>query len=259
VVVRKGALVIVRLLLIVAWITPALFGCGPGQMVFPGAAAPCGDDDDSTNQPPDAPTVTIEPAEPTGADDLVCVITAPSTDPDGDEVTYAYSWAVGDSPTNLSSDTVVGEYTGDGQEWTCTVVPTDGTAEGPPGEATIAISGNEFRQIQSLSGGPSSVDCPDCDYAFDVTYTTVSVTGSCSTSCSVLFPDGAYSMGYSSAYSMIVRYFSYHGEAVWYPWYYADVDDTHIDFWWDGYGYSSYGYWDMDGDTLTGQAVNEEP
>ena len=97
------------------------------------------------------------------------------------------------------------------------------------------------------------------DYAFDVTYTTVSVTGTCSASCYILFPDDVYPMGYSPSYGMLVLYFDYHGEVFWYPWYYAEVDGNHIDFWWDGYGYSSSGYWDVDGDSMTGQAVNEEP
>jgi hypothetical protein len=251
----------IRSLAVLASMSLTLTACNPGQMVFPGAGASCGDDDDheSNNQPPDAPTVTIDPAEPTGTDDLVCVIAEPSTDPDGDEVAYSYSWSVHGSPTNLGTDTVPGEYTGSGDEWTCTVVPSDGVDEGPPAVATIHIGANEFQQIQSLAGGPATVPCDSCDYAFDVTYTTVSVIGACSTSCYVLFADDTYSMGYSSGYGMLVLYFDYQGEAFWYPWYYADVDGSHIDFWWDGYGYSSYGYWDIDGDSMTGQAVNEEP
>lgn len=251
----------VRNLVTVIGLALGLTACGPAEMVFPGAGEPCADDDDSssTNHPPEAPTVTIDPAEPTGADDLVCVIAQPSTDPDGDEVTYGFSWTVHGSPTNLTSDTVPGDYTGAGQEWTCTVTPDDGVDLGPAGVATVAIGANEFRQVQSLGGGPTEVVCDSCDYAFDVTYTTVSVTGACSTSCYVLFADDTYAMGYSPAYAMLMLYFSYHGEAFWYPWYYAQVDGSHIDFWWDGYGYSSYGYWDVDGDTMTGQAVNEEP
>jgi len=237
-----------------------LTACGPGRVVAPGGLAPCDDDDVAIdNEAPLAPTVVIEPAEPTGADDLSCVIVEPSTDPDGDEVTYAYSWTVGGSPTNLSSDTVPDEYTGSGDEWVCTVVPSDGIAEGPPGEATIAIGANVFQQIQSLGGVTTEVPCDGCDYAFDVTYTTVSVTGTCSASCYILFPDDVYPMGYSPSYGMLVLYFDYHGEVFWYPWYYAEVDGNHIDFWWDGYGYSSSGYWDVDGDSMTGQAVNEEP
>ena len=67
-------------------------------------------------------------------------------------------------------------------------------------------------------------------------------------------------MAYSSVAGMIMLYRAdYYGGYVWYPWYYATLNGSHIEFIWDGYGYTSSGYWDIDGDTMTGQAVNAEP
>jgi len=256
--------------LVGAWtlVACSLGGCANGRFVWE-PPAECDDDDvaaddnsatPTDNQPPTAPVIAIEPAEPQAGEDLTCVIVEPSTDPDGDEVAYAYAWTAHGLDTNLTADTVPGAYTQQGEEWSCTVVAADGQAESPPAVATITIGVNVFEQVQSLSGGPSSVICEECEYTFDVTYTTISVEGVCSATCWVLYEDGTYPMGYSSAAGMILVYRAdYYGGYVWYPWYYATLSGSHIDFVWDGYGYTSSGYWDIDGDTMTGLAINEEP
>ena len=111
---------------------------------------------------------------------------------------------------------------------------------------------------QSLAGVSSSVPCPSCDFAFDVTYTTVSEIGVCSFGCGVYLSDGVYPLGYMSYYGFIALYISYPPYAGWYAWYYASAAGPHIDFYWNGSGYSQYGYWDIQGQTMTGKAVNLE-
>ncbi len=85
------------------------------------------------NERPSAPSLSIGPTSPTGGlDDLYCQITLPSTDPDGDSVSYTFSWTVdgagftGASSTTYTDDTVTGSNTSAGENWTCSVVADDG-------------------------------------------------------------------------------------------------------------------------------------
>ena len=219
-----------------------------------------GDDDSGDNLPPSAPGVTIQPEEPSGGDALTCQVVDPAVDPDGDALTYRYAWLVHGNPTNLVSETVPADYTSQGDEWVCEVVAHDGQMDGPPGSASVTIGFNEFELVQSLEGGPASIPCPDCDFTFDVVYTTVSQTGSCDALCGFTFPDGVpIPMGFDESYGMIMMFISYYGYEGWYGWYYAYPSDDLIEFGWYGYGYTQQGYWDVDGDQMTGLAINSEP
>ena len=78
-----------------------------------------------------------------GEEDLVCSITAFSTDADGDSVDYTYDWYVNGglsqqtyANTTDLSDTFLASGVSLGT-WTCAVTPNDGTDDGIPGEATI--------------------------------------------------------------------------------------------------------------------------
>jgi hypothetical protein len=240
-----------------------LAGCNSGTMPLQldddDDDASAGDDDTSGNQPPGAPVIAISPEDPTGADDLTCEIVTPAVDPDGDEVAYAYSWIVNDSPTNQASSTVSGDYTSEADAWSCTVVPSDGLAEGPSASASVTVGHNVFELVQELSGAAAADPCPDCEFTFDITYTTLSQTGSCSATCGFLYPDGVHTFGYSSVQGMVMVYFSYYDYSGWYGWYYATFDGARVDFYWNGHGYTQGGYWDVDGETMTGLAINSEP
>lgn len=215
-----------------------------------------GGDDDGDNQPPTAPAVAIDPAAPEGADDLTCTITEPATDPDGDALTYAYAWTVDGTGTNQSAELLSGDYTEAGEQWACEVRAHDGTAEGPPGTAAVTIDQNEFLQEQALAGVPATDECPECDFTFDVTYTTTLVEGSCSVLCDYLFADGVYTLGFSSTQGMVMIYWTGYG---WNGWYYASLTDDRVDFHWYGKGYTQQGYWVLDGENMTGMAFNSEP
>jgi len=107
----------------------------------------------SGNQPPTAPTVTIEPPGPGVGDDLLCIAEG-SVDPEGGEVVYAFEWDLDGAPSGHASDAVSHEETDSGEEWTCTATPEDeqGLA-GPAGSATVVID-NELPSYTSAVLGP---------------------------------------------------------------------------------------------------------
>jgi len=103
-----------------------------------------GDDDDSAapppaSSPPGAPELSILPADAGGQDDLHCVITAASTDAQGDEISYSFSWLVDSSDAGNSSNYVPASMTTFGQEWTCRAVPRDDGGAGPAGIAVLTV------------------------------------------------------------------------------------------------------------------------
>ena len=85
------------------------------------------------NDRPSAPSLSIGPTSPVaGLDDLYCQITLPSSDPNGDSISYTFTWTVdgteftGTSTTTYTDDTVPGSATSPGENWTCLVVANDG-------------------------------------------------------------------------------------------------------------------------------------
>jgi subtilisin len=96
-----------------------------------------------SNSAPSAPEVAISPASPLTADDLVCNITKPSTDPNSDTVTYSYAWSKnGTTQNGLITNTVAASYTQKGDKWQCTVTPNDGFVDGPSGTSAEVTIGN---------------------------------------------------------------------------------------------------------------------
>lgn len=91
------------------------------------------------NRAPGTPAVAITPAEPGDDDDLSCVVTTESIDPDGDAVTYTYAWSLDGEDAGLTTPTVAAGLTSATQEWTCTVTPTDGSLTGDAASSTVTI------------------------------------------------------------------------------------------------------------------------
>ena len=95
---------------------------------------------DTNNHAPFAPSVAITPSLPATGDDLSCVITTPSTDPDGDEVSYSYQWYKDEElQSELTSNIVGAEHTNVGEVWKCVVTPNDGTEDGESARAEVTI------------------------------------------------------------------------------------------------------------------------
>jgi hypothetical protein len=94
------------------------------------------------NSPPGAPRVVIEPAVARTRDELGCRVASPSVDPDGDEVTYQFTWWRNDRqlPEAPGSGRLSQAATAKGDRFRCSVVPSDGTSKGPAGTAERVIS-----------------------------------------------------------------------------------------------------------------------
>jgi len=222
-----------------------------------------GDDDDDTGdvpggQPPSAPMVLIQPQVPGPGEELACEILAPSVDPEGATVTYVFSWQVDGTPTGFVAAVVPPGIVEAGQQWSCAVIPSDGhqTGETNADQVTVAEQPPAFFHVQQLAGGPSSIPCEDCDFAFDVTFSTLATQGEC-TYC-LAFDDGVQSLGYMSTYEIIALYLDYPPYLGWYVWYYTSSTGNRIDFTWNGDGYSQYGYWDVTLPSMTGRSFNLE-
>lgn len=91
------------------------------------------------NTPPTAPEVSIHPGSPQLHDDLSCVVETDSFDADGDFVDYAMEWLRNGGSTGVTGSDLEFLHTGVGEEWTCRVVPSDGTDLGTPGEWTVQV------------------------------------------------------------------------------------------------------------------------
>jgi hypothetical protein len=107
---------------------------------------------------PSAPEVSLSPASPTElVDDLVCVIDTDSVDPDGNSITYTFSWTVDGvdytgtaSTTTESGDTIDASETASGEVWKCTVTPNDGTEDGYSGIASVSVSGSTLSGCREM-------------------------------------------------------------------------------------------------------------
>ncbi len=87
----------------------------------------CDEDDRCTNEPPSAPAAVLSPTEPTTLDDLECTITVDAVDPDGDAISYSYTWMVDGVVAGSSGDeSWSSERTSKGQTIQCLVYASDG-------------------------------------------------------------------------------------------------------------------------------------
>jgi len=120
----------------------------PGDGTDDGAAV--SDSVTVVNSPPTPPVLSISPDPAFQGDALGCSVDTPSTDADGDPILYSYAWTVDGASAGISSDAVPIDTTGPGELWACRVTPSDGTASGTPGTASITVLGNpvDYAHIQ---------------------------------------------------------------------------------------------------------------
>jgi hypothetical protein len=106
------------------------------------------------NDPPSAPAVALVPAVPAAGFDLTATVTAPSVDPEGREITYAYAWTADGAPVaEVTGEVVPGSLVVDGQVWAVTVTPNDGLQDGPAGTASGTV-GNSPPSAPTVSIQP---------------------------------------------------------------------------------------------------------
>jgi hypothetical protein len=108
------------------------------------------------NSPPAQPTVDVTPDSPITSDDLVCTNTTPTTDVDGDPVTYLYAWEKDNvlQPALITS-TVSSSLTSKGEAWLCYMVAYDGIDFGASGSDSVMIQNSApvFVSVSPLSAG----------------------------------------------------------------------------------------------------------
>jgi hypothetical protein len=95
--------------------------------------------DTDADTAPTAPVVAIEPAEPLAGQQMQAVIVTPSTDVDGDEITYRYDWLVNGARSSARGDLVDGVFVLTGDKWDVKVYANDGIKDSEPGRAKATV------------------------------------------------------------------------------------------------------------------------
>jgi len=91
------------------------------------------------NGVPTSPVVRILPAGATTTDTLTVGFDAPGIDPEGETLTYRFTWML-DGVVESVAGAIASSETARDQTWTVQVVASDGISESPPGEASITIA-----------------------------------------------------------------------------------------------------------------------
>jgi hypothetical protein len=105
--------------------------------------------------PAGATLVAISPATPTTSDALLAAVTSAATDPDGQVVSYRYTWTRDDTAAQIAQAQVPASATARGETWQVRAVPSDGDHEGEAGVASVVI-GNAPPVIKSATLLPSA-------------------------------------------------------------------------------------------------------
>ena len=149
----------------------------------------------SINGKPGAPVVSLSPDPAVTSDDLVVSIDTPSTDPEGDTITYQYVWSVdGVVSAASSSATLPASATTRDEVWSVVVTPHDGLSDGPsaaaartvdnsaPVMASVTLSPSPVYEGDTLTCTPAATDADgdtvSYSYAWTVNGGTVSATSS---------------------------------------------------------------------------------
>jgi hypothetical protein len=107
----------------------------------------------SANLPPTTPGVEIQPDPAFSGDDLQCIVTVASTDPEGLAVTLAYAWLRDGQPTAFDDSVLDSGETAAGETWTCEVRGNDGVFDSAPGLGSVVIE-NTAPEVASATLSP---------------------------------------------------------------------------------------------------------
>jgi len=110
--------------------------------------------DPQFNRPPAPITASFDPPAPESSDVVFCRVgtTTAAEDPDWDIVRYRYLWSVDgsvvrDVTTAAHSDAIPRNSAPAGALLTCTVTPSDGTANGAAGTISVIVGGARFGDL----------------------------------------------------------------------------------------------------------------
>ncbi len=113
------------------------------------------------NGAPSAPTVSLSPDPALTDDALTANLDSPSTDPDGDPITYTYAWSVDGAASTASTSAILpASATTRGERWQVEVTPNDGLVDGPSGTAALTI-GNSEPALTSVAITPDPAGAAD--------------------------------------------------------------------------------------------------
>ena len=96
------------------------------------------------NTPPSPPTVDVTPDSPYTIDELICTVTTPSYDQDGDPIIYIYEWynelTLNKTViTNNTTTVLPANFTSKNETWKCLVTPFDGKDNGTSNQDQVTI------------------------------------------------------------------------------------------------------------------------
>ena len=111
------------------------------------------------NALPTMPQVTLIP-EPAGTEDMLTAAASGSTDPEGNNVTYVYTWYNNNGLSSYTGVNLPSSATSKGETWTVRATPNDGYQDGPYAEASLIIQ-NTGPSIVSSSVTPSAPNTND--------------------------------------------------------------------------------------------------
>ncbi len=132
----------------------------PGCAVFEDRMDPDGGIPGSA---PGPAQVVIEPAAPVAGEVLTAVLVAGAWDPDGDPLSYRYTWRRdGADAGEFAGDSVDAGVTAAGERWTVTVRADDGHRQGPATSTSVTVT---VPPDQDGDGDGFSTDDGDCDDA----------------------------------------------------------------------------------------------
>lgn len=136
----------------------------------------------STNAPPSQPVIAISPQNPGDNHSLKCSIVDPSQDPDGDTLSYHYSWIINGETIEETSSDLSHLNTSEGDNVVCRVLVSDGLLLSEGALAQVSITGAVYGEDVTGDGAlvykcSTCSYCPDNDWyiaekAFNNTYGT---------------------------------------------------------------------------------------
>ena len=138
------------------------------------------------NALPTQPTVSISP-DPAGTSDQLTANVSGSYDPDASgDVDFSFDWLQDGTSLGVPTEFLPAEATQKGRTYTVVVTPSDGTSDGPAGEASILIS-NTDPVLTDISVSPTTARVGES--------LTCSATGADANSADTLTTTYAWSTG----------------------------------------------------------------
>lgn len=136
------------------------------------------------NTPPSSAGLSLSPLLPIEqTNPLDCTVSSPSSDLDGDLISYLFSWTVDGAPFYGASDfqtnsIVSASNTLSGEEWICSVVPNDGDDLGPSSSTSVVIDSLWDGMLSFDTCGQNGQNGPtSCPYAESYLEGLVTVSG----------------------------------------------------------------------------------